>query len=602
MKTDKNKLLKFNIMKNAFFFSLIFVANLVGSQDIKESQIIGSIKNATAETIKIDNNPISISANGGFKFIANIENPTFYDIEYDGLRWSMYLEPGKRIEVSIPKKDVSTIEYRGELTSSNYYLKKTRFLNQDINDFFNRNWVQLHSQNEPEYISIIDSLKELCMKPLSVLAKGDKNISKDFIKSFKAEIDFRFNSLILKYYPESHLVFTGEQVSLSENALSYVNTTEINNPKFFDLPNYDTFCKALIDYKADLAGQKNNEPKYYNLKKTESAFQIIPEILDNQSKIDFWIYKYLIEHIEKNGISNSVECISKFKTICKTEDYINKINKRYTDELNEREGHEIKTYKTINGFILEAHIFKPGDITRAEKRPAIVIFHGGGWDGGNPSWAFGRAKHFSNMGMVAIAAQYRLTNKKDITALESMSDARDLIKWMRSNADSLNIVPDSIVAYGWSAGAHLVSSAAIFCDSIPEQHINSVPNAMILVSPAVSLPKGKGWEFWKYNVFGTKTSVSSANPVEHVRTGLPPTIILQGRDDTVTPLDGVQLFHDKMIGNGNYCELLIYDGVGHLFTPNTMPDNREPHPDKKIEEEAFKKADEFLMEFGYIKK
>jgi acetyl esterase/lipase len=182
-----------------------------------------------------------------------------------------------------------------------------------------------------------------------------------------------------------------------------------------------------------------------------------------------------------------------------------------------------------------------------------------------------------------------------------MSDARDLIKWMRSNADLLDILPDSIVAYGWSAGAHLVSSAAIFYDSIPEQHINSVPNAMILVSPAVSLPKGKGWEYWKYNVMGRKTTVSSVNPVEHVRTGLPPTIILQGRDDTVTPLDGVQLFHDKMLIKGNYCELWIYNGVGHLFTPNTMPDYREPHPDKEIQKEAFKKADEFLKKFGYIK-
>jgi len=602
MQTDKIKLLKFHLIKNTLFFSLIFVANLVGSQDIKESQIIGIIENAIAETIRIGVSSIPISADGSFKFVTNIKDPTFYDIEYAGLSWPMYLEPGKKIEVSIPKKDVSAIEYRGDLTSSNYYLKKISPLNQDINNFFNENWVQLHIKDESQYISIIDSLKKLYIKPLYVLTEGDGNISRNFIKSFKAEIDFRFNSLILQYYPESHLVFTGEQVSLSEAALNYINTTEINNPKFFDLPSYDKFCKTLIDYKADLAAQKNNEPKYYNLKKIESAFQIIPKILDNQSIIDFRMYEYLIEHIEKNGISNSVECISKFKTICKTEDYINKINKRYTDELNKREGHEIKTYKTINGFILEAHIFKPGDITRAEKRPAIVIFHGGGWDGGNPSWAFGRAKHFSNMGMVAIAAQYRLTNKKDITALESMSDARDLIKWMRSNAGSLNIVPDSIVAYGWSAGAHLVSSATIFCDSIPEQHINSVPNAMILVSPAVSLPKGKGWEFWKYNVFGTKTPVSSANPVEHVRTGLPPTIILQGRDDTVTPLDGVQLFHDKMIANGNYCELLIYDTVGHLFTPNTMPDNREPHPDKKIEKKAFKKADEFLMKFGYIKK
>lgn len=203
--------------------------------------------------------------------------------------------------------------------------------------------------------------------------------------------------------------------------------------------------------------------------------------------------------------------------------------------------------------------------------------------------------------MVAVAAQYRLTNTQDITAIESMSDARDLIMWMRLNADSLNIEPDSIVAYGWSAGAHLVSSAAIFSESIPGSAINSIPNAMILISPAVSLPKGRGWEGWKFNVFGPTTTVSSANPIEHVREGLPPTIILQGRDDTVTPLEGVQKFHDQMVAHGNLCELYIYDDVGHLFTPNTMPDNRAPHPDLEVQKRAYDQADLFLKTLDYIK-
>ncbi len=182
-----------------------------------------------------------------------------------------------------------------------------------------------------------------------------------------------------------------------------------------------------------------------------------------------------------------------------------------------------------------------------------------------------------------------------------MSDARDLIIWMRLHSDSLGIDPDQLVAYGWSAGAHLVSSAAIFSQSIHEKAINSIPDAMILISPAVSLPKGRGWEGWKFNVFGAHTTVSSANPVEHVREGLPPTIILQGRDDTVTPLDGVQQFHDLMLACGNHCELFIYDGVGHLFTPNSIPDNREPHPDKEVQRKAYNEADAFLMKLGYIK-
>jgi dienelactone hydrolase len=56
-----------------------------------------------------------------------------------------------------------------------------------------------------------------------------------------------------------------------------------------------------------------------------------------------------------------------------------------------------------------------------------------------------------------------------------------------------------------------------------------------------------------------------------------------------------------MLANGNYCELWIYDGVGHLFTPNTMPDYGQPHPDKEIQKKAYNKTDEFLKKLGYIK-
>ncbi len=265
----------------------------------------------------------------------------------------------------------------------------------------------------------------------------------------------------------------------------------------------------------------------------------------------------------------------------------------------DREEHEVNIFKTENGFKLEAHVFQTQTLSN-ELRPAIVIFHGGGWNSGNPSWAFHRAKHFANLGMVAVAAQYRLTNAHDITAVESMDDARDLIIWMRQNADSLNLDPNQITAYGWSAGAHLVSSAAIFPESDPVTQFSSIPDALVLVSPAVSLPKGEGWKYWNFNVLGNKARVEEVNPVEHVRMGLPPTIIVQGRDDTVTPLEGVQHFCDEMQAHGNRCELHIYDGVGHLFTPSSMPDNGWPRPDQEIQQQAFDQVDNFLTRLGYL--
>src|SRR4030042_4166252 len=184
---------------------------------------------------------------------------------------------------------------------------------------------------------------------------------------------------------------------------------------------------------------------------------------------------------------------------------------------------------------LKAYVFFPQEEEIKKTRSPIVIFHGGGWSIGEPSWAFGRAQHFAGLGMVALAAQYRLSDQKNITPLEAMADAREVIKWMRSHADSLRIDPNKIVAYGWSAGAHLAASAAL------SDELLSTPNALILVSPAVSLGK----DSWFKKLLLNRTEVSSVSPDENVRNGLPPTLILQGRNDTVTPLPGVQNFANR---------------------------------------------------------
>jgi acetyl esterase/lipase len=58
---------------------------------------------------------------------------------------------------------------------------------------------------------------------------------------------------------------------------------------------------------------------------------------------------------------------------------------------------------------LKLYVFSPRGTNTGARRSAIVLFYGGGWVAGEPAWAFGRAQHFAERGMVAIAAQYRLT-------------------------------------------------------------------------------------------------------------------------------------------------------------------------------------------------
>jgi acetyl esterase/lipase len=251
------------------------------------------------------------------------------------------------------------------------------------------------------------------------------------------------------------------------------------------------------------------------------------------------------------------------------------------------------TYSEGGSRSLKLHVFRRNDAVEG-LRPAILIFHGGGWAYGDAEWAFPRAKHFAERGFAAIAVEYRLSDQKSVTPLDAVSDAKNAVRWTRENADRLRIDPARVAAYGWSAGAHLAISSAIFDSSETKL---STPNALILISPAVSLAK----DGWFRRLLLGRAAVDDLDPSIHVRKDLPPTLILQGDVDTVTPLPGVRDFCERSRSLGNTCELEVYEGVGHLFTPAGIPDDGDPRPDSKTQTAAFARVDAFLSKLGFTK-
>lgn len=259
----------------------------------------------------------------------------------------------------------------------------------------------------------------------------------------------------------------------------------------------------------------------------------------------------------------------------------------------------IRTYRTIRTTELKAHIFLPSEGISSKPRPAIVLLHGGGWSAGSPEWVYGDAARFAGSGMVAIAGQYRLSDQKEITPLEAMSDVRMLIRWVRSNATDLNINPHRVAVYGYSAGGHLAVSAAVF--SHPEEdRISAAPDALILLSPAASIIEDK----WPGTLLGTRGNIRDISPAEQITRRLPPTIIIEGSADTETPLPRVTSFCESEKRAGGICELHVYPGLGHILSRNLDPRAQEQgpfDPDPPAVEDAHAKEHAFLARLGFIR-
>lgn len=249
-------------------------------------------------------------------------------------------------------------------------------------------------------------------------------------------------------------------------------------------------------------------------------------------------------------------------------------------------------YKTVDTTELSAFVFFPEE-DNEELRSAVLVFHGGGWDEGTPEWAFSRGRHFVQQGLVAVAVQYRLSDQESVTPLDAMEDSKDAVSWLREMGEEFKIDTSKVAAYGWSAGGHLAASTAIFNNDT--SNISSMPNALLLVSPALELTN----DSWISQLLIDDSEPVDISPAHHVKPNMPPTIIVHGRDDTVTPLSGVELFTQRMHDAGNICKLFIYDGVGHMFTPSTESDKGWPNPDQEIKNEAYSEIDNFLRKLGF---
>ena len=265
-------------------------------------------------------------------------------------------------------------------------------------------------------------------------------------------------------------------------------------------------------------------------------------------------------------------------------------------------GSRAEIYKTIDGTELPLHIFEPKDHKESDKRPTIVFFFGGGWNGGSPTQFEHQCAYLASRGMVAITVEYRVKNRHGVKAVSCFSDAKSAIRWVRQNADRLGIDPDRIAAGGGSAGGHLagaLGTISAFDEPTEDKTISAVPNVLVLFNPALVLAPAEGYKAKDpKKMAGLENRMGvppqQLSPYHNIGTNIPPTIIFHGTNDKTVPFDSAKLFTEQAKKKGNKIELVSYEGQGHGFF-NYKPTHTGPFID------TLKKTDAFLVSLGYLK-
>lgn len=249
---------------------------------------------------------------------------------------------------------------------------------------------------------------------------------------------------------------------------------------------------------------------------------------------------------------------------------------------------EVRTYKTAAARELQVHVFRPD---AAGPAPAILLFHGGGWATGGPDWVHPAANMFRAEGLVAIAVQYRLSGE-GTTPADAMADACDAFAWARSNAAELGIDPGRVGGYGVSAGGQLVAAAGTgACGD------GKGPELMMLWSPAIDVAED-GW----FRRLMKGADPAPFSPLARVASRRPPpTAIIQGAADTLTPLADAVAFCAAAKAAGAACDVHAYPNLGHLLTRNLANQEDDYDPDPEARRDGQAKLKDFLRAQGWTR-
>ena len=232
----------------------------------------------------------------------------------------------------------------------------------------------------------------------------------------------------------------------------------------------------------------------------------------------------------------------------------------------------------------------------------FIYFHGSGWYlldkdyGTRPLF-----RQLAAQGHVIMDVAYRLCPEVDIYGM--VGDIKRAVDWMKSNAGKYSVNPGRIVLAGGSAGGHLALLAAYAPDNprltpaelhgrdlsvhavvsyygptdlracyqhTRQERLVNLPKVEIGLPGAATMKKdmtqaGRLDLLLGGHLHEVPEIYDLASPVTHVHPGCPPTLLVQGGSDLITPAAATRALYQKLVQCGVPAVNVIYPLTNHAF-------------------------------------
>ena len=161
-------------------------------------------------------------------------------------------------------------------------------------------------------------------------------------------------------------------------------------------------------------------------------------------------------------------------------------------------------------------IYLPKDVAGF---PVLMFVSGGGWSSGSKDWVANLGPAFAAQGIAVVTVDHRLL--PDVTYDQQVEDLARAFVWLKQNIATYGGDPDQIIVGGHSAGGHLIGLLAM-----DERYLDATGykadsiSGVLLVSAALDVGDRFG-----------RADIEAASPLNHVRAGLPPFLLLSAESD-----------------------------------------------------------------------
>lgn len=196
--------------------------------------------------------------------------------------------------------------------------------------------------------------------------------------------------------------------------------------------------------------------------------------------------------------------------------------------------------------------------------PAVIVIHGGGWDGGERADMSRFARELAANGFVAMNISYRLAPEAVHPA--QLEDCRAAVKWLRQHAGRYKVDVQNIGAFGYSAGAHLAMLLGVNTPVTEQQSqvqavvagagptdLRAYPNSPLVQAYLGGPPEGR------------EALYADASPIVHVSTGDAPVYIYHGKRDALVGVEQAEAMAEALEAAQVDVELDIQP-FGHILT------------------------------------